>query len=158
MSDPTTVHNTFVVEHSYAKPPARVFAAFADPALKQRWYAEGKTHVMEVYEMDFRVGGAEVSRYRMGDNTPFPDTVLASVGIIEDIVENQRIVISATMSLGGRRISSALVTFELVATKAGCDLICTHQAAFYEGSDGPQMREQGWRALLAKLDDVLTPA
>ena len=57
MSDPTTVHNTFVVEHSYAKPPARVFAAFADPALKQRWYAEGKTHVMEVYEMDFRVGG-----------------------------------------------------------------------------------------------------
>ena len=158
MSEPTTIHNTFVIERSYAKPPARVFAAFADPAQKRRWYAEGKSHVMEVYGMDFQVGGAEVSRYRMGDNTPFPGIVLASVGLIEDIVPDQRIVMSATMSLGGRRISSALVTFELLATEAGCDLICTHQAAFYEGADGPQMREHGWRELLAKLDEVLTPA
>lgn len=158
VSEPTTIHNTFILERSYAKPPARVFAALADPAQKRRWYADGKAHAVEVYEMDFQVGGAEVSRYRMGDNTPFPGTVLASVGLIEDIVPDQRIVMSATMSLGGRRISSALVTFELVATQAGCDLICTHQAAFYEGSDGPQMRENGWRALLDKLDGVLTPA
>ena len=158
MSDPTTIHNTFIIERSYARPPARVYAALTDPAQKRRWYADGKDHEVDVYEMDFRVGGAETSSYRLGPQTPFPGLVMATAGVIEDIVPDQRVVISSTMTFGGRRISTALVTFELVATETGCDLICTHQAAFYEGADGPQMREEGWRKLLAKLDDVLTPA
>jgi len=158
VSDPTTIHNTFVIERGYAKAPARVFAAFADPAQKRRWYADGKTHHIDSYELDFQVGGAETSSYRMSETTPFPGVVMATAGVIEDIVPDQRIVISQTMSIGGRRISSALITFEFVASEAGCDLVCTHQAAFYEGADGPQMREHGWRALLAKLDDVLTSA
>jgi len=158
VTDPTTIHNTFVVERSYAKPPTRVFAAFADPAQKRRWYAEGKNHHTDAYELDFRVGGAETSSYRMGETTPFPGAVLATTGIIEDIVPEQRIVISSTMSLGGRRISSALITFEFIANDGGCDLICTHQAAFFEGSGGPEMREHGWRVLLDKLDDVLMSA
>jgi len=123
VTDPTTIHNTFVVERSYAKPPTRVFAAFADPAQKRRWYADGKNHHTDAYELDFRVGGAETSSYRMGETTPFPGAVLATTGIIEDIVPEQRIVISSTMSLGGRRISSALITFEFIANDGGCDLI-----------------------------------
>jgi uncharacterized protein YndB with AHSA1/START domain len=158
MSEPTTIHDTFVIERSFAKPPARVFAALADPALKRRWYADGKTHHTDAYEMDFRVGGAETSRYRMSETTPFPGVEMASDGIIEDIVPDQRVVISSTMSIGGRRISSSLVTFELVATAAGCDLICTHQAAFYEGADGPQRRHHGWGELLTRLDHLLTAA
>ena len=30
----SVVHNTFVIERSYPKPPERVFSAFADPAMK----------------------------------------------------------------------------------------------------------------------------
>jgi hypothetical protein len=37
----------------------------------------------------------------------------------------------------------------------GTDLICTHQGAFFEGADGPQMREAGWRSLLDKLSKSL---
>ena len=59
------------------------------------------------------------------------------------------------MSLGGRRISSSLVTIELLPTDKGTDLICTHQGAFFEGSDGPEMREGGWRKLLERLDKDL---
>jgi hypothetical protein len=29
--------------------------------------------------------------------------------------------------------------------------VFTHQAAFFEGADGPQMREAGWHQLLARL-------
>ena len=47
------------------------------------------------------------------------------------------------MTLGDKRISAALVTIELLPTGKGTDLICTHQGAFFEGSDGPQMREAG---------------
>jgi hypothetical protein len=60
------------------------------------------------------------------------------------------------MTLGDRHITSALVTFEFLPNAAGTDLICTHQGAFYEGSDGPKMREDGWRKLLDLLEKSLS--
>ena len=74
-----------------------------------------------------------------------------SEGVFNDLVENRRVVISATMSLGDKRISATLVTIELMRTNSGTDLLCTHQGAFFEGSDGPQIREMGWRTLFDKL-------
>ena len=55
----------------------------------------------------------------------------------------------------GRRFSVSLVTFEFLATAKGCDLICTHQDAFFEGSDGPDLRAKGWQDLLGRLDKEL---
>ena len=57
----------------------------------------------------------------------------------------------STMTLGDKRISAALATFEFLPAEKGTDLIFTHQAAFFEGADGPQMREQGWRRLFEQL-------
>jgi hypothetical protein len=34
----------------------------------------------------------------------------------------------------------------------GTDLIFTEQAAFFEGADGPRIREEGWRKLLDNLE------
>jgi hypothetical protein len=59
------------------------------------------------------------------------------------------------MSLGDRPISASLVTIELLPADQGTMLICTHQAAFFEGADGPQMREGGWRRLLDRLTSEL---
>ena len=42
-----------------------------------------------------------------------------------DIVPNHRIVLAYTMTLGGKRISSSLSTFELLPAEKGTDLICT---------------------------------
>ena len=55
------------------------------------------------------------------------------------------------MTLGDQRISASLVTFEFLPADKGTDLICTHQGAFFEGADGPQIREAGWRNLLDQL-------
>jgi hypothetical protein len=55
------------------------------------------------------------------------------------------------MSIQGNCISASLVTVELLAAALGTDLILTHQAAFFEGADGPEMREDGWRKLIENL-------
>lgn len=146
MKERTVTHSTFVIERSYPATPQRVFAAFSDPARKRRWFAEGEGSAIEKFEMDFRVGGTEQVCFRLKDGTPCRND-----SVYQDILPDRRIVITYTMTLGDRRISSSQATTEFVATESGTDLIFTEQAAFFEGADGPQIREAGWRQLLEQL-------
>lgn len=156
MSEPLAIHNTFVLERIFSKPPEAVFAAFADPAKKRRWYAaEGPTHAVEEFTMDFRVGGIERSRYTMNERTPFPGSEIRNDGTYQEIVPNRCLVLATTMQLGGRRISVSLITFELLPAAGGTNLVCTHQAVYFEGSGGPEMRKQGWERLIDQLASEL---
>lgn len=159
MSEPSVVHSTFALERSFPQPPERVFTSFSDPEKKRRWFAEGEHHnKVEEFSMEFRAGGRERLRVRMGDDTPFPGVELINQGHFQDIVPNRRIVIASTMTLGGRCISASLVTIELLPGVTGTDLILTHQGAYFEGSGGPQRREKGWRTLLDFLERELAQA
>ena len=151
MPEPSVIHSTFVIERSYPSAPERVFAAFADPAKKRRWFVEGEGHAVEQYELDFRVGGKEQARFRFKEGTPLPGMACTNDGIYQDIVPNRRIVLASTMAIGEKRISASLATLEFLPSSAGTDLIFTHQGAFFEGADGPEMREEGWRKLLDRL-------
>lgn len=151
MSDPTVVHDTFTLERTYPAKTARVFAFLSDPQRKRDWYAAVDRRDVVDFEMDFRAGGVERLAIRLGQDTPFPGTVVENASRYEDIVPDERVVLSGSMTLGGRRISSHLVTLELVADGGTTTLRLTHQAAFYEGSDGPEMRKGGWEVLLDSL-------
>ncbi len=157
MEKTTVTHGTFVIERTYAATPERVFAAFSDPVKKRRWFVEGKVHIAEDFEMDFRVGGKERSRYRLAENTPYPGTPVTNETTYQDIVPNRRIVIAYTMTLGEKRVSASQATFELVPSEKGTDLTFTEQGAYFEGADGRQMREQGWSTLLDDLAKELAP-
>ena len=156
MSEPSVLHNTFVIERQFAATPERLFAALADPAQVRRWYAEGDGRNAETFDMDFRVFGRQQMASRMGPETPFPGVTLASDAVFLDIVPDRRLVMAQTMTLAGRRISASLITYEVLTSSHGSELRFTHQGAFFEGSDGPKMREDGWRHLLDSLWRVLT--
>jgi uncharacterized protein YndB with AHSA1/START domain len=157
MQEPSIIHNTFVLERSYPKPPKTVFAAFADPGKKRRWFAEGREHNVQQFELDFRVGGTERLKYQMKPGTPVAGMIITNEGRYQDIVPDQRIVTAATMDLGEKRIVVSLVTAEFLQSGEGTDLILTHQGIYLSGPSGltPQMLEAGWRALLDTLQAEL---
>src|SRR5687768_15763139 len=93
-----TAHATFVLEYAYPAEPARVFAAWAAPGRKARWFGASGDWDSGGHELDFRVGGHEHLR------TVDPDAVTHVYdAFYHDIVSDRRIVYSYHMSLGGER-------------------------------------------------------
>jgi uncharacterized protein YndB with AHSA1/START domain len=153
--EPKVVHATCVLERSFQKPAGVVFAALSDPNKVQRWMGGNEYSELLEFACEFREGGKQVVKYRMGPGTPIPGEVITNEGRFQQIVMSERIVAASTMKRGDRIFSASQVTFELVPSDKGTDLILTHQGAFFEGSDGPEMREQGWNALMNKLQAVV---
>jgi uncharacterized protein YndB with AHSA1/START domain len=145
-----TIHNTFVIERHFPQRVARVFSAFAQPALKRRWYAEGD-HEIQEFHMDFRLGGSERFHYRFKEGHPIAGSEIANESIYQDIVEEKRIVMTSRMSLNGKPIVVMLATLEFVPAENGTDLILTHQGAYIDWPEGVKMIEMGWKGLIDRL-------
>lgn len=150
----TIAHGSFTIERTYPQPPAKVFAAFADPVKFRRWLVEGEGFEVVSYELDFRVGGRMRSRFLFTghDQAPIPaGSPMGNDSVYLDIVPDRRIVLAYSMTLNEKPFSASLATFELSPEGTGTRLVATEQGAFFEDSDGPRMREQGWRQLLESL-------
>ncbi len=150
MSERSVTHSTFVIERTYPASPARVFAAWATPAAKARWFACHDEWKPTLHEMDFREGGRE--RLHTG---PAGGTVHAFDGRYHDIVPNQRIVYSYEMRLDATRISVSLTTVEFIPSGTGTRLVFTEQGAFLDGLASPEEREEGTRVGLDNLASAL---
>ena len=156
MQAQAVTHHTIILERLYPAKPERVFSAFSDPAKKRRWFAEGEDFSNVDFAMDFREHGFERTKFRAGRDTPLKGSVLSNDTVYLDIVPNRRIVLAYTMAVEDKRFSSSQVTFEFLPSETGTRLLFTEQAAFFEGADGPAMREQGWRQLFEALASELT--
>ncbi|MBL8544601.1 MAG: SRPBCC family protein [Hyphomonadaceae bacterium] len=152
-----TQHASFVIERRYGAAPQRVFAAWSDAAAKRTWFVEGEGWEIQSHTLDFREGGGETSRFRFlkGEETFGEETVFGNDTIFNEIVPNERIVFTYSMHRNGVRFSVSLASVEFKAAGGGTRMIFTGHAAFFEGGDGPLMREGGWRALFDKLGAYL---
>ena len=93
-------------------------------------------------------------RFKAG--TPFAGFSYGCDNLYLDIVDGRCVIIASMMDFGGKPISASLITIELLPAELGTRLILTHQAAYFEGADGPDRRHQGWRDILDRLDQELT--
>ncbi len=150
MTKRTVTHATFTIERTYPVPPARVFAAWADPASKARWFAGPDDWESSGYELDFRVGGRE---HASGGPPGGPVHVYNAT--YQDIVPNERIVSTYDMHLDETRISVSLATVEFKPDGSGTRLVFTEQGAFLDAFDNPALREQGTIELLDALGEEL---
>jgi uncharacterized protein YndB with AHSA1/START domain len=146
MSQRSVTHASFVVERTYPAAPSRVFAAFADPEIKARWFGAPDDWEKGEASLDFRVGGREVS---VGG--PKGGPVHAFEGRFQDIVANERIVYTYDMHLDDTRISVSLTTIEFKAAGAGTRLVFTEYGAYLDGYEDAGAREHGTGILLDQL-------
>ena len=150
-----TVHESFTIERRYQADAARVFAAFSDPQVKRRWFAEGPGFIVDSYALDFRVGGKETAAFRV-DTREFRSDEIRNDTYYFDIVEGERIVYGYSMSNEGVPFSASLSTILLERDEAGGTKLSFHeQCTFFEGADGVKMREAGTRQLLERLAEEL---
>ncbi|HEY6669511.1 MAG TPA: SRPBCC family protein [Methyloceanibacter sp.] len=150
MTERSAIHATFVIERKFDAPPQRVFAAFADPTIKSRWFKGPDEWEAGPKEFDFRVGGHERS-----SGGPKGGMVHSFNARYQDIVPNERIIYSYDMNLDEKRISVSLATIEFEPAGSGTKLTITEQGAFLDGYDDAGSRERGTRWLLDKLEAAL---
>jgi uncharacterized protein YndB with AHSA1/START domain len=143
MAERSVVHSTFTIERTYERPPTRVFAAWADPGLKSRWFGGGTDDAPLDLEMDFRVGGHEMIRSEPG----------AYQARYHDIVPDERIVFTYDLSIGGSLVSVSLASVEFRPANGGIgtQLTYTEYGAFLDGHDDPELREKGTSGMLDDL-------
>jgi uncharacterized protein YndB with AHSA1/START domain len=143
MTKRSVTHATLAIERNYPASPAKVFAAFADPQAKAKWFVGPDEWQGSDHSLDFRVGGREhVSGGPKGGPVHVFDATY------QDIVAGERIIYTYDMHLDGQRISVSVATIELKAAGEGTQLKLTEQGAFLDGFDIPDDRERGTRDLL----------
>ena len=150
MTDHSIVHGSFTVERTYPVPPARVFAAWADPKLKSKWFGDPGAAENPSSIFDFREGGREYSE----GSGPNGQSYTFDVSY-KDIVPDNRIIYAYEMSLDGQRISVSVATVEFKPKDDGTQMIVHEMGAFLDGLDKNEDRKAGTEWLMDQLGKFL---
>ncbi len=150
MSDQSVIHDTVVVRRLYDATAERVYRAWTEASLLERWYVPGDAQwSAKMIAHDFRVGGTKRITFGPPDETFVEDCHYV------DIVPERRICYAMTIARGSVRITVSMVTVELVPQGNRCEVRVTDQVAILDGGDTAKDRERGWDETLDKLPSAI---
>lgn len=143
MTDEQQHADSFEIERIYPNSRDQVWAAWADPEMKSKWFGNTLT------EMDFRVGGVERAAFSndMGEHT--------KEATFFEIKQRSRIVYAYSMAVNGTIHSVSLATVLFEDEGGGTRLTYKEQMCVIPPSDGADGRQNGWGALLDGLEAYL---
>ena len=145
MTKRSAQHGTIRLERRYKAPPARVFAAWAEPQARAKWDVPGRWVIAE-QTFDFREGGRELKRFG-----PKGDPHLVADTLYLDIVPPRRIVFSYSMTSRGTPISVSLTTIEISA-EAKEHASAAHRADRVPRRPGQRRQPRGGAGVDARQD------
>ena len=152
MSDPI-VHASFTIERTLPASPARVFAAFADPELKAKWFHGPDAWEPRKIAFDFREGGHETCAGEVPGE--WSSRFEADYYVI---VPAAQIVYSYEMFRDEVRLSVSVTTIELDAVDgdAATRVVFTEQGAYFgDGKAANASREEGTIGMFDQLEATL---
>ncbi len=143
-------HHVIELSRHFDYPPELVFFAYANPDAKRAWFTGPPDWDVKPGEMDFRVGGREVSA-----GGPKGEWVSTYDSRYLDIVPNERIINAFSMYIDDRLITCSLATTEFRAKNGGTDVNVTEQIVFLDGADHLENRIEGTAAIFDMLETWL---
>lgn len=145
----SVVNESWTTARDYVHPTWQVFAAWADPVVKARWFDLSEA-AKSTYRGEFRVGGRESARSPAGEG---PSATYEAE--YRDIVEGERIVSTYEIRVDRRRVSVSVATVTFEPTATGTHLTYVEQGAFLDGLDSAASRRLGVATQLDRLSAVL---
>jgi len=135
---------TLEVRRTVAAPPARVFAAWTDPALLVRWWGPPGVACPEAH-VDLRVGGA----WSIANDTPGGTVWLR--GTFEVIEAPERLVY--TWSVDGSPAAAERVTVRFEPVGTSTEVVVVHEKIVGEATKAEHA--VGWGGCLSGLERLL---
>jgi uncharacterized protein YndB with AHSA1/START domain len=149
MPERSTRHGTIELVRLYGVPPARVYAAWAEPVQRAKWDVPGRWTIVE-QTFDFREGGCEVKRFG-----PPGDPWLVATTHYMEVIPAERFVYAYRMTGRDIPISVSLTTVQLARAPEGTRLELTEQIVMLDGGDTLALREEGLASQLDKIAGIL---
>jgi uncharacterized protein YndB with AHSA1/START domain len=136
--------NLRIARHLSA-PPERVFDAWLDPRVAGRWLFATPGGENVRCDIDARAGGSFVITDRRDSED------VEHVGSYIEIDRPRRLVFTFGVPKYSSEITTVIVT--IMPSGAGCDVALEHQDV---PTEWRSQTEEGWRDLLARLEQVLS--
>jgi uncharacterized protein YndB with AHSA1/START domain len=145
MSTATAVKPSLTIRRRFKAAPARVYAAWTEPAQIARWFGPGGVKVLEAV-FEARAGG----RFMIDATSESGEQHRVS-GTVQQAVPNERIVYSWAWQSTPERQS--LVTVEFKPDGGGTLLVLTHEQ--FVDEPARDRHNAGWTGALDKLEAYL---
>jgi uncharacterized protein YndB with AHSA1/START domain len=143
-----TTDTTLYMKRTFSVPRERVFDAWVNPELLQRWFAASKDYMSPYAEVDLKVGG----RFRMAMKHVEKGNQHVATGLYKEIKRPEKLVFTWEWE-GEPENGQTLVTVELREVEGLTEMLFKQE--FFPNKERRDDHEKGWTGCFETLAGAL---